>query len=177
MGEPRIELALDLLSGRSNWAGGATVLGCLRGVGAVEAAWRPAPDRKSLWELALHVAYWKYAVRRRLEGSPKGAFPRTPANFPVLPEPADEAAWKRDRDLLRDEHRALIAAVETFDPARLDDRVARSSKVRWVDLIFGVAMHDGYHVGQIQLMKRLYAASSSQGSPGPTRPPFATRAE
>lgn len=156
--DARIRLALDLLEGRSNWAGGATVLGCLRGVGSAQAAWRPAPDRKSVWELALHVAYWKYAVRRRLEGSPKGAFPRAPSNFPALPEPADERAWKLDRELLRDEHRALVAVVEAFDPGRLNARVTRSSKDRWVDLIYGVAMHDAHHVGQIQLVKRLYAS-------------------
>ena len=157
MADARIDLALDLLEGRSNWAGGATVLGCLRGVGAETAAWRPAPGRKSVWELALHVAYWKYAVRRRLEGSAKGAFPRAPSNFPALPEPADNAAWKADRALLRDEHRALVGAIEAFDAGRIDQRVSPSSKDRWVDLIYGIAMHDGYHVGQIQLLKRLWA--------------------
>lgn len=156
MGDERLALVLDILNGRSNWAGGASVLGCLRGVGAEQAAWKPAQDRKSIWELALHVAYWKYAVRRRLESSPKGAFSRAPSNFPAPPEPADDAAWKADRALLRDEHRELIAAVESFDPQRLDKRVSKSSRDRWLDLIYGVAMHDAYHVGQIQLMKRIY---------------------
>ncbi len=159
MTDARLQLALDLLSGRSNWAGGATVLGCLRGVSAEQAVWRPAPDRKSVWELALHVAYWKYAVRRRLEGSPKGAFPRKPANFPALPDPADERAWKLDRQLLRDEHRALLAAVESFDAAHLDEHAAVSSKNRWADLIFGIVQHDAYHVAQIQLQKKLFAGA------------------
>lgn len=157
MSDARLQLALDLLSGRSNWAGGATVLGCLRGVRAIQAAWRPAPGRKSVWELMLHVAYWKYAIRRRLEGSPKGAFPRSPGNFPAQPERPDERAWKADRDLLRDEHRALIGAVEAFDPRRLDDGASKANRHRWVDLIYGAAMHDAHHVGQIQLTKRLYS--------------------
>ena len=50
--------------------GGATPLGCLRGVQPEQAVWKPAPDRHSIWELVLHIAYWKYAVRRNLEGSP-----------------------------------------------------------------------------------------------------------
>lgn len=48
------------------WYGGATPVGCLRGVAARKASWRPAGDRKTIWEIALHVAYWKYDVRRKL---------------------------------------------------------------------------------------------------------------
>ena len=143
-------LLLERPPGKPAWAGGATVLGCLRGVSSNQALWRPAADRKSIWELALHIAYWKYAVRRRLEGSPKGSFPRSPSDWPRMPEPADEAAWKKDRALLRDEHERLVEVVGSFDPRRLDE--ADSSSYRCVDLIYGIAMHDTHHVGQIQLM-------------------------
>ena len=54
---------LQPLPGRHFWHGGPTPLGALRGVTAEQARWRPAPKRKSLWELALHIAYWNYAVR------------------------------------------------------------------------------------------------------------------
>ncbi len=157
MNDPRLDEALHLLSpppGKGLWAGGATVLGCLRGVSAEQAAWKLAADRKSVWELVLHVAYWKYAVRRILEDSPKGEFARSPSNWPSLPEPADDAAWKRDRALLRDEHSSLVDAVGAFDPRRLDDAGTRT--YRFIDLIYGIAMHDTHHVGQIQLLKRLY---------------------
>ena len=50
------------------WHGGPTPVGALRGVGAAEAWWRPAPRRKSIWMLTLHIAYWKYAIRRVLDG-------------------------------------------------------------------------------------------------------------
>lgn len=156
----RLEEALRLLApppGEPPWAGGATPLGCLRGVLARQAAWKPAADRYSIWELTLHIAYWKYAVRRRLDGSPKGGFPRTPSNWPRVPDPAGDAAWKEDRSLLRDEHERLVEAVRSFDPGRLDE--PGTGKYRFADLIYGVAMHDTYHVGQIQLMKRLYRSA------------------
>ncbi len=159
MPDQRLDEALHLLApppGRPLWAGGATPLGCLRGVGARQAAWKPAADRHSIWELTLHMAYWKYAVRRNLKGAPKGGFPRAPSNWPHVPEPAGEAAWKRDRALLRDEHEQLVAAVTAFAPRRLDERVPGPRAYRFADLIYGIAMHDTYHVGQIQLMKRLY---------------------
>src|SRR5689334_15125163 len=90
--------------GRRNWHGGPSPLGALRGVTAEQAAWRPTPRRKSVWELALHIAYWKYAVHRQLTGGPQPRFPRGPANFPSQPAAPDEAEWARDVALLKHEH-------------------------------------------------------------------------
>jgi uncharacterized damage-inducible protein DinB len=126
-------------------------------VSAEQAAWKPALARHSVWELVLHIAYWKYAVCRKLEGSEKGGFPRRPANFPALPEPADETAWRRDRALLREEHARLVEAIRAFDPACLDEPTPGSGKYRYLDLIYGIVMHDAHHVGQIQLTKRLWS--------------------
>ena len=147
---------LDPPSGTRLWYGGATAIGSLRGVGHAQAAWKPGPDRHSIWELALHIAYWKYAVRRRLDDAvPRGAFPRSPANWPRMPDEPDEGAWKEDRALLRREHEALVAIARTLGPDDLDRRDAKG-EYRALDLLFGVAAHDVYHTGQIQLMKRLY---------------------
>jgi uncharacterized damage-inducible protein DinB len=147
---------LDPPPGERLGYGGATPTGSLRGIAPEAAAWRPAPDRHSIWELTLHLAYWKYAVRRLLEGSPRGGFDRVPSNWPRQPATATVAGWKRDRALLRSEHDLLVAAVRGFDPGRLDERVQGSKNYRYADLMFGIVTHDVYHVGQVQLMKRLY---------------------
>ncbi|MEE8526326.1 MAG: DinB family protein [Thermoanaerobaculia bacterium] len=154
-------LLLDPPPGQPPWAGGATPLGCLRGVSHEQAAWPPAAGRHSIWEFVLHIAYWKYAVRRKLEGSAKGGFPRKPSDWPRVPDPPNAAAWKRDRALLRDQHRRLVDAVRAFDPRRLDERPPGSRSYRYADLLYGIVTHDTYHVGQIQLVKRLY--QSAQG--------------
>lgn len=163
MVEPRLAevlLLLDPPSGTRLWYGGATVLGSLRGVGPEQAAWRPGPGRHSIWELALHAAYWKYAVRRRLDPSvPRGAFPRSPANWPRMPEPADDRAWKNDRGLLRREHEMLVEVARSLEPDALERRDAKGD-YRALDLLFGVVTHDIYHTGQIQLTKRLYGERS-----------------
>lgn len=138
------------------WHGGPAPLSAVRGVPADVAAWKPAPDRHSIWELVLHVTYWKYAVRRRLAGESVGRFPRSPADWPAVPTPADEAAWKKDRALLRDTHRALVDVIASLDPARLDDPNGDSGRWTVMDLVSGVVLHDTYHAGQIQLMKRLH---------------------
>ena len=59
---------------RKAWHG-TTLLGSIRGVPAAAAAWRPAPRRHNIWELTVHTAYWKYAVRRLLAGEKRGSFP------------------------------------------------------------------------------------------------------
>ena len=159
MDDPRLREILNLLdppTGKRLWYGGATVAGCVRGVTPEQAAWKPAPERNSIWQLTLHLAYWKYAVRRILEALPQGTFPRSPANFPAVPKPADTSHWKVDRGLLRSEHALLVEAVRAFDPRRLDEAAPGSAHYRLVDLLFGIVSHDLYHVGQIQVLKRLY---------------------
>src|SRR5512142_143685 len=74
---------------------GPNLKGSLRGVTAAQAAWRPAPGRHNIWEIVVHAAYWKYAVRRRLTGDERGSFPEKGSNWFERPGPSgcDEAAW------------------------------------------------------------------------------------
>jgi uncharacterized damage-inducible protein DinB len=147
--------------GHGGWHGGPTPSGALRGVTADQARWSPAPRRKSIWALALHVTYWKYAVRRLLEGGERGAFPRGPSNWPEPPDRPDSAAWAADVALLRQEHARLLAAAARVNPRWLDRRPSGSRRWTYGDLLIGIAAHDAYHTGQIQLMKRLWQERSA----------------
>ena len=146
--------------GRTGWHGGPTPVGALRGVTHETARWVPASGRKSIWELALHIAYWKYAVRRRLEGTTdRGRFPRSPANFPAVAGEASAREWAEDVALLRSEHQRLVEAVSAIPSRRYG--IVLPGRRRWTigELIVGIAQHDAYHTGQIQLMKRLWQAN------------------
>ncbi len=157
MNDRRLDEALrhlDPAPGARLWHGGATVLGALRGVSPEVAAWRPYPDRHCIWALALHIAYWNYAVRRRLTGEASGGFARAPSNWPDLPEECTAAHWEADRQLVRKAHDLLVEAVKGFDPGRLDE-AAGATRTTYADLITGIVLHDTYHTGQIQLLKRL----------------------
>src|ERR1700676_5393329 len=85
----------------------------LKGVTLEQAAWRPGPGRHNIWEVMLHAAYWKYALRRRIEGGKRGSFVLEGSNFFPRPEKGkqNEAAWHADKQLLEREHRALREAV------------------------------------------------------------------
>ena len=154
--DPRVPLLLDILDqafAARGWHG-TTLRGALRGLTPGQALWRPAPRRHCVWELMLHAAYWKYAVRRRLAGAGRATFPRKPSNWPRVPARPDAAAWRADVRLLEEEHAALRAVVAGMTAAQLD---ALSPRGTWrnIEQIHGVAAHDLYHTGQIQLVKRL----------------------
>jgi hypothetical protein len=156
--DPRLGEALRHLhppAGFDPWHGGASVLGSLRGVTPEVAAWKPYPDRHSIWELALHIAYWNYAVWRRIADAPPGSFPRSPSDWPEAPADATAAAWDGDRRLVREWHDRLVETLRDFDRGPLDEPAGDGSETTWANLVTGILLHDTYHAGQIQLMKRL----------------------
>lgn len=125
----------------------------IRGVTARQAAWRPGPKRHNIWEITVHAAYWKYALRRRLEGGRRGSFALKGSNFFLRPEPntLSEAAWAADKQLLDREHQALREAAQ---------KVLRTSRAeKFLPQIWGIAFHDVYHAGQIRLLRRLMTRS------------------
>lgn len=132
---------------------GPNLRGALRGLSAERALWRPSPGRNSIWQIALHCAYWKYAVCRRLSGEGRrGSFPRKPSNWPALPVRCGPASWKADLALLDEQHRRLRECVASFPAEKLGRRLGGSTAVR---LIYGIAAHDFYHAGHVRLLIQL----------------------
>ena len=156
--DSRTELLLALVDSayeRKAWHG-TTLRGSLRGLLPELALWKPYPTRHSVWELLLHAAYWKYTIRRRLRGDAPGSFARRPADWPAVPRPGTKKQLKEDVALLREEHALFRDAVEAFPAARLTKSVGGTTGLTYASCIQGVAAHDLYHTGQIQLLKRLY---------------------
>lgn len=132
---------------------GTTLHGALRGLDVETASARPQPGRHNIWEIAVHCAYWKYTVRRRLTGAPRRGFVLPGSNWWMRPDgDSGRRALAADLQLLVAEHRALRRVI-----AGLSDRALASPlgdhTVGWT--IRGVVAHDLYHAGQIQLIKRL----------------------
>ena len=138
---------------------GPNLRGSLRGLTALEAAWKPASARHSIWELALHCAYWEYAVERKLAGGKRGSFPRKPSNFPAVPPEGGAREWKLDLELLDQGHARLLRTVEEAC-ARLAPASEAGQRAR--RLIRGAASHNVYHAGQIRLLIRMSGAKRSR---------------
>jgi len=139
---------LDQGYDRKAWHG-PTLRQSLRGVPAEVAAWRPAPGRHNIWEIAVHAAYWKYTVRRRLRGDKRGSFALKGSNWFKRPVELSQKAWRDDLALLEVEHRKLRQVLVDYLAGKTRQAPAR--------LLFGVAFHDIYHAGQIRLLRRLQA--------------------
>jgi len=146
---------------------GPNLRGSLRGVTPEQAARRVRPGAHNIWELVVHSAYWKYDIRRRLtaarsralsEASAEGrrveGFVIEGSNFWTRPLEGTPGEWRRDLQLLEDEHAQLRAAVAAFPVSRWTHK-APGKPFNFEGLVRGIAAHDLYHAGQIQLLKRL----------------------
>ncbi|HET9399974.1 MAG TPA: DinB family protein, partial [Candidatus Acidoferrales bacterium] len=123
----------------------------------------PGRGRHNIWELAVHAAYWKYIVTRRITGASGPAFPHAGRNWFERPAKSDgsaaaqlERAWRSDLELLAETHAELRAVVSRLAALALD-RPARGHQQTPSFMIEGIAMHDVYHAGQIQLLRKLTA--------------------
>lgn len=153
---PEIALLLQMIDEgyeKKTWHG-PNLRGSIRGLHAHEAAWRPGRGRHNIWEIIVHAAYWKYAVRRRIRGEKRGSFPVKGSNWFLRPEKTTEEAWRIDVTMLEEMHRTMRDAIAGLDPADLK-KIPKGSTVNNASIIYGIAFHDVYHAGQIQLLKRL----------------------
>ena len=158
MPQEQVRQLLDVMArayDRRSWHG-TNLRGSIRGLTAAEAAKRPQRDRHNIWELVVHAAYWKYVVRRRLSGEKRGSFALKGSNWFPRPDArgGGDDAWRGDVALLDAAHRELWDAVAKLRDAELA-RATPGSTVTNFELIAGIAAHDLYHAGQIQLIKRL----------------------
>jgi uncharacterized damage-inducible protein DinB len=145
--------AIDEGFERKAWHG-PNLRGAIRGLDPALAARRPGPRRHSVWEIVVHAAYWKYAVRRRLAGEKRGSFALKGSNWFSRPDAPSARAWAEDVALLSAEHDRLVEVARGLDPRRLHQPAA-GTRVTPAALLRGIAFHDVYHAGQIQLLKRL----------------------
>jgi len=151
---PEMRLLTDLLaeSFQSKAWHGSNLRGSLRGLTARQASRRPGSRRHSIWEIAVHCAYWKYIVLRRITGEKKGSFYLKGSNWLSVGKTRQE--WKKDVSMLRTYHERLIKAVRSMKSSDLH-KTPKGSTVSTAAILRGIASHDVYHAGQIQLIKRL----------------------
>ncbi|MFN0140882.1 MAG: DinB family protein [Pyrinomonadaceae bacterium] len=158
MANTQVQILLDFVDQAFDhraWHG-TNLKGSVKGLDVETASWRPSKDRHNIWELILHAAYWKYVARRRLLSEKRGSFPLQGSNFFTRPSKghSDHAELRSDITLLIETHKTLRAAI-----AGLVDKdlaiTPKGSATSNLALIMGIASHDLYHAGQIQLLKRL----------------------
>ena|ERR1041385_297268 len=123
----------------------------LAGVTAEEAAWRPGPKGKGIWDIVLHLAVWNENIVERM----KTGEASRPAEG-AWPEPSptrNEAAWQAAQQRLWDSLAALHAYIETNPLDSLKGHYGLGD-------LFCRFIHNGYHIGQITKMRELRGMTS-----------------
>lgn len=152
---------VDEAFNKSAWHG-PNLRGAIRRVTPLQATWRPRPGRHNIAEIVVHCAYWKYAVRRRICGDKRGSFALKGSNWFELPQRIMKKQWTEYVALLDAEHMALREALATAPWAML----CTSSKGRTkgpAPHVYGIALHDAYHAGQIRTLKALHKPAKRPG--------------
>lgn len=114
-----------------------------------QAAWKPAPQRHSIWEIVNHVSFWREVTLRKARGgSSPGDDEVARENFRGPAEPTS-AAWKADMDRFEASHAAMRALIA--DPA-----IAAEPHTRATHHLG----HDSYHLGQVMYLRGMQGLKS-----------------
>jgi len=124
------------------------VLEALAGLTGAQAAWKPAPNHNSIWQIVDHLTASKVWQIEMLE---KGQ-----AAAPVWTEPeSDESDWQAALARLKDEHTRLKAALgQVPEKDLLTVPVPEWNKTQ-LELLLSSAAHEAHHSGQIDYLRGL----------------------
>lgn len=114
----------------------------LDGLTPSEAAWKPAKERHSIWQIVNHMLFWREDALNRLAGAGKPSAEHIERmNFPE-PTEVSEHQWKALRQRF-EQSQQRVSAFLADDSASLD-------RLRYL------LPHDCYHFGQIMYLRALY---------------------
>jgi uncharacterized damage-inducible protein DinB len=126
------------------WTSGLWAAGwkqSLEGLTAVQAAWRPAAGRHSIWQIVHHMLFWREVALKRLAGGSGTSEDETARENFRDPAPVNEAAWQAMLRKLAESQKRFAAALA--DPRNDLNKLAY------------VLPHDCYHMGQINYLRAL----------------------
>ena len=152
---PTVKLLREVYAGPA-WHG-PSLTEALDGVSASVASRHLAPGRNSIWELVLHLAHGRHLLVERVTNT-TADFPRRVREpwWPVIDYALNDAAWRDDLALLDACQTRLLDAVTRATPAQLE-RTPTGATHSIADQLLGMAVHDGYHAGQIRQLALHFA--------------------
>ncbi len=146
---------------RQSTFNGTNLQSSLQNVTPEQAVWRPPHARHNIAEIAVHSAYWKFATRTRMNGQRNASFPLEGEDWFDVDNSLDDDAWKGLLSVLDEEHTQLCRAIrKTERDLAFTSRAGREL----VRKVFGIAMHDAYHTGQIHLIQAQFRRSHADNA-------------
>jgi uncharacterized damage-inducible protein DinB len=121
----------------------------------VQAAWKPAPENNSIWQIVDHLTASKIWQIDLLE---KGQ-----ADSPVWTQPAgEESAWKASVSQLKEAHARLKVTLGQLSEKDLLAIPVPEWKQTQLELLLSSAAHEAHHSGQLDYLKGLQAGPAGQ---------------
>lgn len=130
--------------------------GALRGLTAAEAAWKPAPERHSIWQIVRHLILWKRGVLDAWDGDPPDGEQLAASDWHEVT--GSEADWERDRRTLLEISEQFLTRARALDDAGLSKQIAwyKGGFTRPLAMrVVRTTTHDIYHSGQIMYLRAL----------------------
>lgn len=149
----RIKSQVDLAYRDGSWGGGS-IRELFRSFSAGEAAAHPVPGAHSAWEVALHLAVWHDAFRRRLAGEVVDY--ADDADWPT-PREATEINWQATLGDLDRSHEALVTAIRAVRAEQLGELAPQEPFTVYV-MLHGATQHGQYHAGQVMILRKALRA-------------------
>lgn len=152
----RLIETLDQFFAKGEWGLIPTLLSTVKDLTPAQAAWKPVPQRKSIWQNVNHIAFWLEYMTSRMAGEP----PRPPGwhvdlDWREIVE-VNEEAWRAAIQRLIDAHTAVKAQLVTITDEQLDRPVVgRRRPVSLYGWIQRIIAHNTYHCGQIRYLRAL----------------------
>ncbi len=136
----------------------------IEGPTAQQAAWKPSPERHSIWQIARHVTRWKQALVNSWEGQQLDYEELDGTDWQEVS--GDDDAWQTDVQRLHAVSEQLKRLLDGLSDPDVQSTVKWYGKDRRVPfMVIRVATHDIYHAGQIRYLRALQGAQmSTQGS-------------
>lgn len=129
----------------------------VQGLTAEQAAWKPSPERHSIWQIVRHIIHWKRGVLQALDGDPPDYEPLDKTDWQGVS--GDQARWESDVRALNEIHAEFRKKLEALG----DDGLQQALRAyqQWPQptvvarRLLWVFTHDAYHAGQIQYLRAL----------------------
>jgi uncharacterized damage-inducible protein DinB len=128
----------------------------LGGLTAAQAAWKPAPERHSIWQIVRHLILWKRGVLEAWDGRPPDGADLEREDWREVS--GGEAEWNRDREALLAISREYLARVRRSTDADLARPIvwyANGATQPLAIRLVRTTTHDIYHAGQIRYLRAL----------------------
>ena len=103
-----------------------------------QAAWKPPGGHHSIWEIVLHISFWREFELRKVNGEERDEAEIARRNWSE-PQEVSETAW----DGVVEQLAELQGQVKTG----MEESQEKAEELRCL------LMHDAYHIGQIMLLR------------------------